>query len=43
VVKTDRLFAAGAPLLLGFGHIALQSEDQPVWFRNIIIKPLPAR
>lgn len=43
VVKTDALFAAGAPLLLSFGHLALQAEGQPVWFRNIVIKPLPPR
>jgi hypothetical protein len=35
------LLAAGAPLELGFGHIALQAESQPIWFRNIRIKPLP--
>lgn len=34
------LLAAGAPLQLSFGHIALQAESQPVWFRNIRIKPL---
>jgi hypothetical protein len=39
-VKTEALFAAGAPLMLGFGHLALQSEGHPVWFRNIEIKPI---
>jgi len=34
------LLAAGAPLQLSFGHIALQAESQPVWFRNVRIKPL---
>ena len=34
------LFAAGAPLQLSFGHIALQAESQPVWFRNIRIRQL---
>jgi len=34
------LLAAGAPLQLSFGHIALQAESQPVWFRNIKIRPL---
>ena len=34
------LLAAGAPLQLSFGHIALQAESQPVWFRNIRIRPL---
>ncbi len=37
-----RLLAAGAPKQLGFGHLALQAEGQPVWFRNIAIKPLSA-
>ncbi len=35
-----RLLAAGAPLQLSFGHIALQAESQPIWFRNIQIKSL---
>ncbi len=35
-----RLLAAGAPLQLSFGHIALQAESQPIWFRNIEIKQL---
>jgi hypothetical protein len=34
------LLAAGAPLKLSFGHIALQAEGQPIWFRNIRIRPL---
>ncbi|RXK56662.1 DUF1080 domain-containing protein [Oleiharenicola lentus] len=37
----QRLLAAGAPLQLSSGHIALQAESQPVWFRNIRIKVLP--
>lgn len=36
----QRLLAAGAPLQLSFGHIALQAESQPIWFRNIRIKQL---
>lgn len=36
----QRLLAAGAPLQLSFGHIALQAEGQPIWFRNIRIRPL---
>jgi hypothetical protein len=36
----QQLLAAGAPLQLSFGHIALQAESQPVWFRNIRIKQL---
>ncbi|MFZ5494815.1 MAG: 3-keto-disaccharide hydrolase [Verrucomicrobiota bacterium] len=35
-----RLLAAGAPLQLASGHIALQAESQPVWFRNIRLLPL---
>jgi 3-keto-disaccharide hydrolase len=34
------LMAAGAPLQLSYGHIALQAESQPVWFRNIRIRQL---
>ncbi len=36
----QKLLAAGAPLKLAFGHIALQAESQPIWFRNIRIRPL---
>lgn len=36
-----RLLAMGAPLQLASGHIALQAESQPVWFRNIRLKVLP--
>ncbi|HEU5080938.1 MAG TPA: DUF1080 domain-containing protein [Opitutaceae bacterium] len=35
-----RLMAAGAPKLLDYGHIALQAEGHPVWFRNIEIRTL---
>jgi hypothetical protein len=38
--SAKRLLAAGAPLHLSFGHIALQAEGQPIWFRNIEIRPL---
>ena len=34
------LLAAGAPLALSSGHIALQAEGQPVWFRKIELRPL---
>ena len=34
------LLNAGAPKTLSFGHIALQAEGQPVWFRNIELKSL---
>jgi hypothetical protein len=36
----QRLLALGAPLQLSYGHIALQAESQPVWFRKIEIRPL---
>ncbi|HUG12886.1 MAG TPA: DUF1080 domain-containing protein [Opitutaceae bacterium] len=36
----QRLLALGAPLQLSSGHIALQAESQPVWFRKIEIRPL---
>lgn len=36
----QRLLAAGAPVQLSFGHIALQAEGQPIWFRNIKIQRL---
>ena len=36
----QRLLAAGAPLQLASGHIALQAEAQGVWFRNIELQPL---
>jgi hypothetical protein len=35
-----KLLAAGEPLQLSFGHIALQAESQPIWFRNIEIRSL---
>jgi hypothetical protein len=38
--SAQRLLAAGAPLQLSFGHIALQAESQPIWFRNIEIRQL---
>ena len=38
--SAQKLMAAGAPLQLSFGHIALQAESQEVWFRNIRIKQL---
>ncbi len=34
------LLNAGANLILSYGHIALQAEGQPVWFRNIELKSL---
>lgn len=36
----QRLLAAGVSPQIGFGHIALQAEGHPVWFRNIRIRPL---
>ena len=40
IVSAQALIDAGAPKLLSYGHIALQAEGQPVWFRNIELKPL---
>ncbi len=40
IVATKDLLAAGAPFPLTHGHIALQAEGQPVWFRNIELKQL---
>ena len=34
------LLQAGQPLMLSYGHIALQAEGQPVWFRKIELKSL---
>ncbi|HEV7609745.1 MAG TPA: DUF1080 domain-containing protein [Steroidobacteraceae bacterium] len=38
--SAQALLAAGNPMQLSFGHIALQAESQPVWFRNIRIRQL---
>ena len=40
VQENELLLKAGAPKALKFGYIALQAEGQPVWFRNIELKPL---
>lgn len=40
VESSAALIAAGASRELAFGFIALQAEGQPVWFRNIELKPL---
>ncbi len=40
LAPASRLLAAGAPIMLAYGHIALQAEGQPVWFRNIELKSL---
>jgi hypothetical protein len=36
---TDQI-ELGGNLMLGYGHIALQAEGQPVWFRKIELKSL---
>jgi hypothetical protein len=36
----QRLLALGAPLQIAGGHIALQAESQPVWFRNVRLRVL---
>ena len=38
--SAQRLMALGAPLQLSEGHLALQAESQPVWFRNIRLRQL---
>ncbi len=40
IVSTKDLLKAGQGLQLSHGHIALQAEGQPIWFRKIEIKPL---
>lgn len=40
IAPASDLTDAGAALQLDHGHIALQAEGQPVWFRNIEILPL---
>jgi hypothetical protein len=37
------LLKLGAPKMLSWGHIALQAEGHPVWFRNIELKSLETR
>lgn len=37
------LIEAGASLMLSYGHIALQAEGQPIWFRNIELRSLEPR
>lgn len=37
------LLQAGASLQLSYGHIALQAEGQPVWFRKIELRSLEKR
>ncbi len=39
---TDQI-EAGGNLMLSYGHIALQAEGQPVWFRKIELMPLVKR
>lgn len=40
ISPATELLDAGAAKLLNFGHIALQAEGQPVWFRNIELMSL---
>lgn len=40
VESAQALIDAGAAKNLSYGHIALQAEGQPVWFRNIQLKSL---
>ncbi len=40
IAPAGGLLAAGAGVTLKYGHIALQAEGQPVWFRKIELKSL---
>jgi hypothetical protein len=40
IAPASDLVDAGSNLMLSYGHIALQAEGQPVWFRNIELKSL---
>lgn len=40
VESSKDLIEMGAPKFLEYGHIALQAEGQPVWFRNIELMSL---
>ncbi len=40
LAPATELLKVGAAKLLSFGHIALQAEGQPVWFRKIELKSL---
>jgi hypothetical protein len=40
LAPASNLLEAGADRFIRHGHIALQAEGQPVWFRNIELKPL---
>ena len=42
IAPASDLVTEGTDQLLSAGHIALQAEGQPVWFRNIEILPLAA-
>jgi Domain of Unknown Function (DUF1080) len=38
--SVKELLAAGSPFYLEYGHLALQAEGHPVWFRNIELMSL---
>jgi hypothetical protein len=40
IAPAEPLVKAGAPVMLSYGHLALQAEGQGVWFRNIELKSL---
>jgi hypothetical protein len=40
IAPASDIVAAGGDIMLGYGHIALQAEGQPVWFRKIELRPL---
>jgi hypothetical protein len=40
IAPASDIVDAGGDLMLGYGHIALQAEGQPVWFRKIELMSL---
>ena len=40
IAPASDIIEAGGDVMLGYGHIALQAEGQPVWFRKIELMSL---
>ena len=40
IAPASDIVESGGDVMLGYGHIALQAEGQPVWFRNIELMPM---
>ena len=40
IAPASDIVEAGGDVMLGYGHIALQAEGQPVWFRKIELMSL---